>query len=110
MGGYLAYLAATRTDVDASVGYYGGGIHDKLRESHAIARPLLLHFAERDHFIGPEQRAAIHAALDPNPHVTIFDYPEVDHGFATTAGKRRDHAAATLADTRTERFFEQNLA
>jgi carboxymethylenebutenolidase len=110
LGGRVAFLTATRTDIDASVGYYGGGIDTMLGEAHAIARPLLLHFAEQDHFITPDKRAAIHETLDDNAHVTIHDYPGVDHGFATTSGKRRDDAAAELADGRTEAFFAEALA
>ena len=110
MGGRVAYLTATRTDIDASVGYYGAGIDGALGEAHAIAKPLMLHFAEQDHFITPDKRAAIHAALDRNAHVTIHDYAGVDHGFATTSGKRRSDAAAELADGRTEAFFASALA
>jgi len=109
-GGRLAYLAATRTDADASVGYYGGGIDSMLGESHAIARPLLLHFAGEDKHITPDKVAAIHAALDPNRHVTIQEYPGADHGFATEFGKRRNDAAAEQADARTAEFFREHLA
>lgn len=109
LGGRLAYLAATRTDADASVGYYGGGIDELLGESHAIANPLLLHFAGADHFIGPDQLAAIRAALDGNRHVTIHEYPGVDHGFATQSGRRRNDPAAELADRRTADFFAVHL-
>ena len=110
LGGRIAYLTATRTDVDASVGYYGGGINSVLNEARAIAKPLLLHFAEQDHFITAEVRAEIHAALDSNSHVTIHEYEGVDHGFATTAGKRRNDEAAELADSSTDAFFDAALA
>jgi carboxymethylenebutenolidase len=110
LGGGVAYLAATRTDVDASVGFYGASIPAALGEAHAIAKPLLLHFAEDDHFIGAEAREAIHAALDGNTHVTIQDYAGVDHGFADTMGKRRSDAAARIAEARTRDFFAEHLA
>ncbi|PZU11903.1 dienelactone hydrolase family protein [Sphingomonas sp.] len=110
MGGRVSYLAATRTDIDASVGFYGAGIDAALGESHAIAKPLLLHFADQDHFIGAEALSAIHAALDPNAHVTIEEYPGVDHGFADTFGKRRSGEAASLAEARTRDFFAEHLA
>ncbi|WP_294394079.1 dienelactone hydrolase family protein [uncultured Sphingomonas sp.] len=110
LGGRVAYLTATRTDIDASVGYYGAGIDAKLNEANAIAKPLMLHFAERDHFITAEHRDRIGEALADNPLVTIHTYPDVDHGFATTAGQRRDDAAAEVADGRTETFFAQHLA
>lgn len=109
MGGTVSYLAATRTDIDASVAYYGGGIGEALGEAHAIARPLLLHFAEKDGFITPPVVAKIHAALDGNRHVTIHEYPGVDHGFADTFGKRRSGAEAREADARTRSFFAQHL-
>lgn len=110
MGGRMAYLAATRTDADASVGYYGAGIDGLLGEAHAIARPLMLHFAEQDHFIPPETRGKVHEVLGPNPHATLHDYPGVDHGFATTSGTRRNDAAAEQADARTRAFFAEHLA
>ena len=109
MGGKIAYQTAARTDISASVGYYGVGIADMLNESHAIANPLLLHVPTADGFVPPEQQQAMHAGLDPNPHVTIHDYDGLDHGFAAEHGVRRDEAAAQLADSRTEAFFAQHL-
>lgn len=105
MGGKIAYLAATRTDIDASVGYYGVGIDGMLNESHAIAKPLLLHVPTADGFVKPEAQAAMHAGLGDNGHVTLHDYEGLDHGFADTFGARRDEAGAKLADQRTEDFF-----
>lgn len=110
LGGRLAFMTATRTDTDATVGYYGVMLDALLDESHAIARPLILHIAGADHFVSPEIQAKIHAALDDHPRVTLHDYPGVDHGFATAFGQRRDEAAATLADSRTEAFFAAQLS
>lgn len=109
LGGRLAYMAAARTDVDASVGYYAVGIDGLLGEKHAIARPLLLHIAGADHFVTPDVQAAMHAGLDDHPKVTLHDYPGVDHGFATEFGKRRADDAAALADERTMAFFRENI-
>ena len=110
LGGRLAYMAAARTDIDASVGYYGVMIDTMLDEAHAIANPLMLHIPTADHFVGPEAQAAIHAALDPHPRVTLHDYAGLDHGFAATSGDRRDDAGAKLADARTAAFFAEHLA
>ncbi len=110
LGGRLAYMAAARTDIDASVGYYGVMIDTMLGEAHAIANPLMLHIPTADHFVGPEAQAAIHDALDPHPKVTLHDYPGLDHGFATEVGDRRDEAGANLADSRTMAFFAEHLA
>ncbi len=109
LGGRMAYMAATRTDIDASVGYYGVMIDQMIGEAHAIANPLMLHIPTADHFVGPEAQAKIHQALDPHPKVTLHDYEGLDHGFATEHGDRRDEQAAQLADRRTQEFFAQHL-
>lgn len=110
LGGRLAYMTATRTDIDASVGYYGVGIDGLLGESHAIARPLMLHIPTKDGFVPAAVQKAMHDGLDNHPRVTLHDYDGLDHGFATQFGKRRDEAAATLADGRTSAFFAEHLA
>jgi carboxymethylenebutenolidase len=109
LGGRLAYMAAARTDIDASVGYYGVMIDTMLHEAHAIANPLMLHIPTADHFVGPEAQFAIHAALDPHLKVTLHDYAGLDHGFAAEMGNRRDESGAILADNRTEAFFAEHL-
>lgn len=109
LGGRLAYMTATRTDADASVGYYGVMIDQMLGESHAIARPLMLHIPTADHFVGPDAQAAIHAGLDDHPRVTLYDYPGLDHGFAAEEGNRRNQEGAELADSRTRAFFAEHL-
>ncbi|MDR7102195.1 dienelactone hydrolase family protein [Croceicoccus sp. BE223] len=109
LGGKLAYMTATRTDIDASVGYYGVMIDQMLGESHAIAKPLLLHVPTADHFVDAEAQAKMHEGLDGHPRVTIHDYEGLDHGFATESGNRRDEAGAQLADSRTAEFFAANL-
>lgn len=109
LGGRLAYMVATRTDVDASVGYYAVGLPNILHEKDAIANPLLLHIAGADHFVPPEQQQAMHAALDPHPLVTLYDYAGQDHGFATESGARRSDEAAQRADQRTDAFFAEHI-
>lgn len=109
LGGRLAFMAATRTDADASVGYYGVGIDNLLGEKHAIANPVLLHVAGADHFVTPDIQAKMHEGLDDHPRVTIFDYPGEDHGFAAEMGNRRSEQAAQLADRRTAEFFTEHL-
>jgi carboxymethylenebutenolidase len=110
LGGRLAYMAATRTDISASVGYYGVMIDQMLGESHAIAHPLMLHIPTADHFVGPEAQAAIHAGLGSHPKVTLHDYEGLDHGFAAEMGNRRNEAGAALADSRTAAFFAEHLS
>ena len=109
LGGRLAYMTAARTDIDASVGYYGVGIDGLLHEKHAIAHPLMLHIPTEDGFVLRETQAAMHEGLGDHPKVTLHDYEGLDHGFAAEHGKRRDEAAANLADSRTATFFAEAL-
>lgn len=109
LGGRLAYLAATRTDADAAVGYYGGGIDQKLDEAAAIANPLMLHFAGDDSHIGPDAVVAIEAALQDKPGFQLFVYPGAGHGFAAQSGSRRNDTAATTADDRTRAFIAEHI-
>ena len=109
LGGRLAFMTAARTDVDASVGYYGVGIDGLLGEKNAIAHPVLLHVPEEDHFVDKDAQAAMHAGLDDHPKVTIYDYADEDHGFATEFGERRSDTSAKLADERTAKFFAEHL-
>lgn len=109
LGGFLAYLCATRTDSDASIGYYGVSIDTRLDERNAIGKPLLLHIATRDGFVPAAAQAAVHAALDDNRHVTIYDY-DADHAFARHSGSARVPGLAELADARSRDFFAQHLA
>lgn len=109
LGGRLAYMTATRTDIDASVGYYAVGIDNLLREKHAIAHPLMLHIPTEDGFVDPATQKAMHEGLDDHPKVVLRDYPGLNHGFATQFGKRRNEEGAKLADERTMAFFARNL-
>jgi carboxymethylenebutenolidase len=109
LGGRLAFMAAARTDIDASVGYYGVGIDNLLGERHAIANPLMLHIPTADHFVGPDVQKAMHDGLDDHPRVVLHDYAGLDHGFAAEMGQRRNDETARVADGRTEAFFAEHL-
>lgn len=109
LGGRLAYMTAARTDISASVGYYGVGIDGLLGEKHAIAHPLMLHIPTADGFVPPETQQAMHEGLGDHPKVTLHDYEGLDHGFATEMGERRREDAANLADERTAAFFAEHL-
>jgi len=109
LGGLLAFLAATRTNVDASVGYYGVNIHERLGEAANIRKPVLLHVAAKDQFVPPEAQKKMHDGLGNNPHVTIHVYPEMDHAFARAGGAHYDKACADLANGRTATFLRQHL-
>jgi len=109
LGGQLAFLAGTRTDADASIGYYGVNIENRLNEAGKIKKPVMLHIAGKDAYQPAEARAAIMDGLKGNALVTIHVYPEMDHAFAREGGQHYDKANADLANTRTDNFFRQHL-
>jgi len=109
LGGLLAYLTAARTDADASVGFYGVNIQEKLDESEQIKKPLMLHVAEKDEFVPAEAQAAIKEGLTGNDNITIHSYAGRDHAFAREGGAHFHKDDADLANGRTLAFFRQHL-
>ena len=110
LGGKLAYLLSVRFKPDCAVGYYGVRIEKALNEAANLGSPLMLHVAGKDEYCTPEAQKQIHEALDANPLVTIYDYPENDHAFGRPGGKHYDAAVAELANLRSLEFFVRNLA
>jgi carboxymethylenebutenolidase len=109
LGGLLAFLTATRTDIDASVGYYGVGIERFTGEAEKLATPLLLHVAEEDQFVPKAAQELIIGALKNRPQVEIHTYPGRDHAFARIGGAHYDAADAAIAQGRTLDFFKRHL-
>jgi len=109
LGGLLAFLTATRTDVDAAVGYYGVGIESRLAEADKLAEPLMLHVAEEDQFVPKPAQAMIAAALKNHPQVELYTYPGRDHAFARVGGEHYDAIDAAKAGGRTLDFFRKAL-
>jgi carboxymethylenebutenolidase len=100
MGGKLAWLTATRTDVACSVGYYGMGIEHLLHESENLTGRLVLHFAENDGYCDANARARISEHLAGNDNAEIYVYPGVDHAFARAGGSHYDKSASLMAHER----------
>ncbi len=110
LGGRLAYLMSTRTDVDASVGFYGVGIEGLLDEAKNTKKPLMLHIAEEDKFVPKDAQQKVKDALGNTPNVTIHSFPGVDHAFARIDGQHWDAKAAESANKRTADFFKKHLS
>jgi len=110
LGGKIAYLMATRSDSDASVGYYGVGLGDLLGEAGNISKPLMLHIAEKDKFSSAEEIAKVRDSLSGNSLVTTHVYAGQDHAFARQGGEHYDAASAKKANQRTIQFFKEHLA
>ena len=109
LGGLLAFLTATRTDVDAAASYYGVGIETRTPEAEKLAEPLLLHIAEEDQFVPKEAQAAILRDLKNHPQIEIHTYAGRDHAFARDGGEHYHEADAKLAGGRTLQFFQRTL-
>ena len=102
LGGKLAYLTATRHDVDAAVSFYGVGIEEALDESGGIACPMLMHFAGEDSFVPQDAVNAISTHFEARPEVRIHVYPGVDHAFYNHARSEVYHRpSAMVAHSRT---------
>lgn len=109
LGGKLAFLTATRTDVDAAVSYYGVGLESLVGEAEKLTRPLLMHIAEEDQFVPKEAQAIILQALKDHPQIEIHTYAGRDHAFARVGGEHYHEADAKLANGRTQQFFQRTL-
>ena len=103
-GGSLAWLAATRLEVAAAVGYYGGQITPYLNETPAC--PIMLHFGEFDKGIPLSDVTKITAA---HPQVPVHIYP-AGHGFNCTERADFNPDASALALSRTMEFLKTPLA
>jgi carboxymethylenebutenolidase len=109
LGGKLAFLMATRTDIDCIVSYYGVGIEHDLAEADKIKKPVLMHIAEKDQHVPPEAQRAIKQKLSHDRNVLIHTYAGCDHAFARKDGDNYNQAAANLADERTMAFLKEHL-
>jgi len=74
-GASLAWLAATRLELAAAIGYYGGQIKDFITEQPRC--PVLLHFGKHDAFVPNEDWRAVR---ERHPEVVLHTYP-AGHGF-----------------------------
>ncbi len=110
IGGYLSYLAAARSDINAAASFYGTGIENSLDEAIKITNPLLIHMAGDDEFTGTRTQDEITASLRKYMMITTHTYPGAKHGFARPGGAAFDSQNAELADQRTREFLAANLA
>ena len=109
LGGKLAYLMSCRSDVDASIGYYGVGIEGLLAEANNIYSPLMLHIAEEDGFVPKGAQEKIHAGLESNDFITRHSYADMDHAFTRVGGDAYNEEQAKIADDRSVEFLKSAL-
>ena len=110
MGGMLSYLCAANAGVDASVCYYGGGIHTELEEAGKIKCPMLLHFGGNDSYIPPPAVEAVQKAFAGRAGVRIDVYPGVEHGFNCWERPAYNQQNAALARGRSLSFLATTIS
>ena len=107
IGGHLAFRAACNADVQATVCFYGTGIHDgklgadadaaSLARAASIEGELLLVWGTRDPHIPAEVRARIAAALTAaGTKFAVREY-DAEHAFMRDEGARYDPEATDAA-------------
>lgn len=101
LGGKLAYLTATRTDVAVAVGYYGMGIEQYLDEADGLNGGLVLHHGELDGLCDATTRARIAEVLRDRPGVELYTYEGADHAFARLGSDHFHKPSALMAHGRT---------
>jgi carboxymethylenebutenolidase len=109
LGGLLTFLSAARNEADAYVPYYGGGTDQHIAEGAKIKKPMLMHLAGADEYIGAEPQRIIKDGLKSNPLVEIHTYPGRGHAFTREGGAHYDAGDAEIANGRTYAFFRKHL-
>lgn len=103
LGGTVAWLASTRLNVAAAVGYYGGNISKFADET--LHAPVMLHFGRQDTHIPPEEVAKVQNA---HPEVSVFWY-DAGHGFNCNDRASYSPEAAQQARERSLAFLKQQV-
>ncbi|HEV7800955.1 MAG TPA: dienelactone hydrolase family protein [Burkholderiales bacterium] len=119
VGGFMAFLAACRTDVATAVCFYGGGIVNHrdglkleplLTEAANIKVPVLMLFGEKDTSIPQAEVDAIRnrVGMQPREHEVVV-YPGAEHGFFCDERSSYKADAADDAWKRTVKWLELRL-
>ena len=119
VGGFMAFLAACRTDVATAVCFYGGGIVNHreglkleplITEAANIKVPVLMLFGEKDSSIPQDEVDVIRSRLEmqPREHEVVV-YPGAEHGFFCDERKSFKADAADDAWQRTVKWLELRL-
>jgi carboxymethylenebutenolidase len=106
LGGKLVLESACRDDVACAVSYYGVGIDSIVDEAAKSRTPMILHFAELDHYNPPATVEKIRKVLSVRNDVETYVYPGADHGFNSQARQAFHQNASLQAHARTMKFLD----
>lgn len=119
VGGFAAFLAACRTDANAVVSFYGGGVvrerpnitlRPLLPEAEKISAPLLLLYGATDQSIPHTDVEAIRTRLtEVGRTFEIVVYPEAGHAFFNERRSQYHEPSANVAWPKTLAWFERHL-
>jgi len=110
MGGWLSFLVAANTGVDAAVCYYGGGINGSLAQAPRATCPILMHFGDKDEHIPLSAVEATRDAFKGRSDVEIHVYEGAGHGFNCNERGSYNAAAAKVARERSLAFLKKTIA
>jgi len=100
LGGRLAFMMAEQSDADVNISYYGVGLDGLIADLPKVAKPLLVHIAEKDEYFPAEARAKLLAAAPSNANMRCHVYPNADHAFARVNGTHWHGRSAWIANGR----------
>jgi carboxymethylenebutenolidase len=119
MGGFAAFLAACRSDVAATVAFYGGGLvrgrpnlglKPLVDEIPKIQAPILLVFGGADQSIPPGDVEALRSSLERNgKKFEVVVYPAAGHAFFCNERPSYSPDAAAAAWPKTIAFLRAHL-
>lgn len=106
LGGTLAYAAATASNPDTAVSFYGSGVPDQIDTLDQVSCPILFHFGTEDEFIAGYQKVV--DAVETHEGAEIHLEP-AGHAFLNHLGPWYDQAAADRAWDITKQFLARTL-
>lgn len=107
-GGWIANMMAVKVhELSASVPFYGG--QPSAEDAAKVKSPLMLQYGGLDKRVNAGWPAYETVLKANNIKHEAFIYEGANHGFHNNTTPRYDEAAATLAWSRTIRFFKENL-
>ena len=107
-GGWIANMMAVKVPtLGAAVPFYGG--QPSAEDAAKVKAPLMLQYGGLDTRVNAGWPAYEEVLKANNVKYEVFIYADANHGFHNNTTPRYDEAAATLAWSRTIKFFKDNL-
>lgn len=103
-GGSVAWLTATRLDVDAVVSYYGGNVADFAEEQAKC--PVIMHIGDQDNSI---DAGKIETIKNAQPDIPVYVYRGAGHGFNCDQRGSYHEESAKVARGRSLEFLAEHI-